>query len=104
MFDDDEITIIISALRLAWLNCYDDVEGKIYRELEDKLRQRLKINYSAEVWTDEVNSVNLKLHFRHGNWQEAKKALIKFRNIIQERLDLERNCPYFEEINLKSDL
>ncbi len=97
MLDDEEVKILISALRLAWLHSYDNTEAQTFRSLDDKLRQKLKTNYSADAWIDETDSVNLKLHFRHGNWQEAKKALTRFRDIIQERLDLERNCPYFEE-------
>jgi len=97
MFEDDDVKLILSAVRLAWLHSYDEDEARLFRALEDKVRQRTKINYSAETWIDETDSVNLKLHFRHGNWQEAKKALTRFRDIIQERLDLERNCPYFEE-------
>ncbi len=97
MFDDEEVKTLIAALRLAWLHTYDEMEWQSYRLLEDKLRRRLKTDYSAEAWIDEENSVNLKLHFRHGDFPAAREALTKFRDIIQERIDLQRNCPFFED-------
>ena len=45
---------------------------------------------------DHDDSVNFKFHIAGGDFLSAREVLIKFRDVIQARLDAEKRCPYFE--------
>jgi hypothetical protein len=53
--------------------------------------------YWGVLWMDDHDdSVNFKFHIAGGDFLSAREVLIKFRDVIQARLDAEKRCPYFE--------
>ena len=55
--------------------------------------------YSGVLWIDDSDgSVNFKFHVSGGDFLSAREAMIKFRDVIQARLDSETRCPYYEAV------
>lgn len=53
--------------------------------------------YWGELWIDEDGTVNFEYHIVDGNdFPAAREALIKFRNVIQTKLDNAERCPAYQ--------
>jgi hypothetical protein len=67
------------------------------REIE---RLRALIPEDARVWAttaiDTKGSVSFKFHVQHGDFQEAREALKKFIEVMQQRFNEQESCPYYE--------
>jgi hypothetical protein len=58
---------------------------------------------NATIWATTSlefdGTVNFNFHIEHGTFAEGRKALEKFIKIMQERLESQKSCPYYEPID-----
>lgn len=51
--------------------------------------------YSGLLWIDdEDDSTNFKFNIAGGDFAAARKALVRFINVLQKKLDDESRCPF----------
>jgi len=53
--------------------------------------------YHGELWLDKDGTANFKFHIEGGDFTSAREALVAFIACLQERLERQTECPYYQQ-------